>query len=243
MNNNQQFFLPTNLLDSPTSSFNKGSQSNNLLGLSFPKQTLQQKKLREKRQKRPPDNNLSYNTYNNSRQSTTPPPDNNPSYNTYSNSLPTTPPSYNNPSIIYDSNSLPTASPTGRYHERGSPRKKRKIELLSYNPSDSFVDHAPSTPILSSVETPPPQTPLQTPAKVKIHDTVSVFTPSPRKKHMIKTQQTKVKDSTNANYLNRDDTVSTLGGDSRIQKFETILQKLEMVLVDLLKNTQRLRRV
>ena len=186
----------------------------------------------------PPYDYPSYNTYYNSLR-TASPPGNNPSYNTYSNSLPTTPPSYNNPSIIYDSNSLPTASPTSGYDERGSPPKKRKRELLSYNPSNSFLDDAPSTPTLSSVKSPPPQTPT----KVKIDDTVAVYTPSPRKKHMIKTQQTKVNDSPNANYLNRDDTVSTLGGDSRIQKFEAILQKLEMVLVDLLKNTQRLRRV
>ena len=185
-----------------------------------------------------PDNYPSYNTYNNSLR-TTPPRYNNPSIIYDSNSLPTASPRYNNPSIIYDSNSLPTASPTSGYNEGGSPPKKRKREPLSSNPSNSFVDDAPSTPTLSSVKSPPPQTP----PKVKIHDKVAVYTPSSRNKHLIKKQQTKLKDSPNEYHLSRDDTVSTLGGDSRIQKFETILQKLEMVLVDLLKNTQRLGRV
>ena len=171
MNYNQQSFLPTSLLDDqepqpgnfPPLSLNRGSQPNdNLLGLSFPDQTQQQKKLREQRQKRSP--NL-------------------------------------------------------------------QAVLQATKTQSNFANNA-SQPRNKSVSTPP--------RGVRIDQTVRVFTPN---RNGIKKIQTSLKHSQRADNLARDDSYSTLGDDSRIQKFESILQRLEMVLVDLLQNTQRLRRV
>ena len=102
-----------------------------------------------------------------------------------------------------------------------------------FNPFNLFGSGAPD----DALSTPP-----QTPPRVKMDQTVHEYTPTGNRRQM-KIKQTRLKDSPREHNLPRNDSYSTLGGDSPTQKFERILQRLEIVLVDLLQNTQRLRRV
>ena len=194
--NYDQSLIPANLLNFTPSSFNQVPQPNNLLGISFPEQKQQQKKLREKRQKQLP--NLQGVLHARDKNAVV------------ANAYGTNP--FEN---LYTVNGPPTFSSTDD------------------NPFDSFGSDAPD----DALSTPP-----QTPPRVKMDQTVHEYTPTGNRRQM-KIKQTSLKHSQRAEHLARDDSYSTLGDDSRIQKFESILQRLEMVLVDLLQNTQRLRRV
>ena len=102
------------------------------------------------------------------------------------------------------------------------------------NNNPFYMDYVNGQPPSTSTHTPP-----HTPPKVTMDNTVrEITTPSFDDRHNMKIRQTRLKDSQNSHYLPRYDSYSTLGGDSPIQKFESILQRLEMVLADLLQNTE-----